>query len=324
MQIFIHKDDEVTLALAGDHRVASVNPSALLSRYAAGQIGPELLTVPDDAIGVTVRPLDAGELRAIKRKARPRDSSRGASIASRIQAASRKAMQDELKAAALAKRVPDTSVARDAVDDAEADLSEADRAALERHTSHRMAVIHAICDASILSIDLTGDGVTIADLVAEHMPAEAHRFGDAYPSQWVADKVLTATLSRWADDHAEGHDAQLTAAADAYRAALREVAGLGDSAAAVVAQADISAAVHALGVASGTAGDRSVDEAIEAARKVAGVDDECVAGMVRAAFAQGEAQRAAMWQGTINGAAIMAEVSTHIERLARLGKALAT
>ena len=323
MQLYIHDGDEVPLALASDHRVASVNPTNLLARYASGALQPDSLTVPGDAMVVTVRPLDRGELRAIERKVRPRASSRGQSIATRIQSEGRRALQAELKAARIAKRAPDSSVAQTAVDRAEAALDETDTAALDQHKAHRLAFIYAVCGRVIVGIDVDGSGECLADKVTG-TPYAKHFGGDAYPAQWVADYILTPTLTREADAFAKAAADALDTASAAYDAALDAAgAALGDKAALVVDLADAAAGLRIVLAESG-----KHDDAAPALVKSIATDLEvsadAVEPIVAAAFAQADAQRAAWWRGTTNGAEVMAEVCTHIERLSRLGKALAT
>lgn len=324
MQLYIHDGDEVALALASDHRVASVNPTNLLARYASGALQPDKLTVPGDAMVVTVRPLDRGELRAIERKARPRASSRGQSIATRIQSEGRRALQAELKAARIAKRAPDSSVAQTAVDRSESALDEADTAALDQHKAHRLAFIYAVCERAIVGIDVDGSGEYLADKVAG--TKYASRFGgDAYPAQWVADYILTPTLTREADAFAKAATDALEAAASAYDAALDAAAeALGDKAALVVGLADAAAGLRVLMSESGKQDDDTAPALVKNIAADLEVDADAVEPIVAAAFAQSDAQRAAWWRGTTNGAEVMAEVCTHIERLSRLGKALAT
>ncbi len=323
MQLFIHDDDEVALALAADHRVASVNPTNLLARYASGVLQPDNLTVPGDAMVVTVRPLDRSELRTIERKTRPRVSSRGQSIATRIQGEGRRALQAELKAARIAKRAPDSSVAQTAVDRAEAALDEADTAALDQHKAHRLAFIYAVCGRAIVGIDVDGSGEYLADKVAG-TPYAKHFGAEAYPARWVADYILTPTLTREADAFAKAAADALDAASSAYGAALDAAgAALGDKAVLVVDLADTAAGLRIILAESG----KTDDTAPALVKSIAAdleVSADAAEPIVAAAFAQADAQRAAWWRGTTNGAEVMAEVCTHIERLARVGKALTT
>lgn len=319
-QIYIHDGEEVTIMLACDHAVASINPAALISRYANGLIQPTELASPPDAITVILEPLDAGAIRKAERGARPRESSRGLRIASRIETAGRDAIGVELKAAAVEKRLPDTSVTQAAMDREEMGLSAADAQALDTHKEHRIAVIYAICSASIQGICLGADGVQLSDHLAKSKHADLFN-DDAYPAEWVADNVISPTLMRWALAHNAGFaqrakDCQ--AAYDTTLDAIRDVEGALKIAVTSDAAAQLNWAMPEL------TRDDAVSETTARILEALDLDDALglVTEFVQASFDLAECRRLSLWNGTTDGRVFMAEVETHVRRLANAGKVL--
>ena len=344
MQVFIHNEERHFLALASDHRVARINPTNLLSRYVNGLISEvSMLNLPSDRIVVEVAPLDASEIRRLKRRigqAKP-DSRQGARIAGDIRQAGRAAIEAEIRDARLTDRAPDPRVSMHAMDAAKDALDPAQRKQLAQHRAHRTAIVEGICNASIVSIRLTPEDANLREQLetAGHPLAAEFKPGQ-YPSLKVATKVLTPSLHAEAQMLRGDNEEPLRAAGDAFTKSVEALAGI-EFADALCSLAELAASAFAMELQMGGLVIDADDDAVQTLISdriaqplqelrtglLADADDavqEKAEVLLRAALRRALAQHRATYRGSTEGEELLVEIANHIERLAKVGKALST